>query len=129
MINIYLHSKTLIVNSGKHKLILRVTNLKDAAFGGGHTWQVLVDWFCRARQLNALVVVVYTAVIIYSSLRQELRKCSSEYVHFSAPFIAVSHQLLIFILVKPHKCRLIPELTCKLQLARQDAKIMCNNEH
>lgn len=38
LINIYLHSKTLIVNSVKNKLIFpRVTNLKDAAFGGGHT--------------------------------------------------------------------------------------------
>lgn len=77
LISIYLHSKTLIVDSNKNKLIFpRVTNLKDAAF-------VLVDWFCAARQLNALVILPYTAVIIYSSLSQELRKCFSEYVCFT----------------------------------------------
>lgn len=38
LINIHLHSKTLIVNSDKNKLIFpRVTKLKDAALGGGHT--------------------------------------------------------------------------------------------
>lgn len=131
LINIYLQSKTLIVDSDKNKLIFpRVTNLLLLVAGTHHKywWTGCVE----SDRLNALAIVAYTDVIIYSSLSQELRKCPSEYVHFIKQ--CSFHRRLtptadFYPFKPPHKCRLIPSPTCELQLARQDAKIMCNNEH